>query len=50
MLHSVGLPEVVSFNDDEPVVCRPQEALDCYLNARMDALMLETGQLGEMPD
>jgi carbamoyltransferase len=27
-----------SFNDNEPIVCRPQEALDCFLRTQMDAL------------
>ena len=26
-----------SFNENEPVVCRPAEALDCFLRTRMDA-------------
>jgi len=29
-----------SFNDNEPIVCRPEEALDCFLRTRMDALVL----------
>ena len=29
-----------SFNDNEPIVCRPQEALDCFLRTQMDALVL----------
>jgi carbamoyltransferase len=29
-----------SFNDNEPIVCRPEEALDCYLRTQMDALVL----------
>ncbi len=29
-----------SFNENEPVVCRPQEALDCFLRTRMDVLVL----------
>ena len=37
-----GVPVVLntSFNDNEPIVCRPQEALDCYLRTQMDALVL----------
>jgi carbamoyltransferase len=37
-----GVPLVLntSFNDSEPVVCRPAEALDCFLRTRMDALIL----------
>jgi carbamoyltransferase len=29
-----------SFNENEPVVCHPQEALDCFLRTRMDVLVL----------
>jgi carbamoyltransferase len=29
-----------SFNENEPVVCRPQEAVDCFLRTSMDALVL----------
>ena len=29
-----------SFNENEPVVCRPSEALDCFLRTRMDALVM----------
>jgi carbamoyltransferase len=29
-----------SFNENEPVVCRPEEALDCFLRTRMDRLVL----------
>ena len=37
-----GVPVVVntSFNDNEPIVCRPEEALDCFLRTRMDALVI----------
>jgi carbamoyltransferase len=37
-----GVPMVLntSFNENEPVVCRPQEALDCFLRTRMDRLVL----------
>ena len=37
-----GVPVVVntSFNDNEPIVCSPQEALDCFLRTKMDALVL----------
>jgi len=38
-----GVPIVLntSFNENEPVVCRPEEALDCFLRTRMDVLVLE---------
>jgi carbamoyltransferase len=29
-----------SFNENEPIVCHPQEALDCFLRTRMDVLVL----------
>jgi carbamoyltransferase len=37
-----GIPMVLntSFNENEPVVCKPEEALDCFLRTRMDALIL----------
>lgn len=37
-----GVPVVLntSFNDNEPVVCTPQEAIDCFLRTKMDALAL----------
>jgi carbamoyltransferase len=37
-----GVPVLLntSFNDNEPIVCRPQEAIDCFLRTQMDALVL----------
>jgi len=37
-----GVPVVLntSFNDNEPIVCRPEEGLDCFLRTKMDALVL----------
>ena len=37
-----GVPIVLntSLNENEPVVCRPQEALDCFLRTKMDVLVL----------
>lgn len=37
-----GVPMILntSFNENEPVVCRPEEALDCFLRTRMDVLVL----------
>ncbi len=37
-----GVPLVLntSFNENEPVVCRPEEALDCFLRTNMDVLVL----------
>jgi carbamoyltransferase len=38
-----GIPMVLntSFNENEPVVCKPEEALDCFLRTKMDKLVLE---------
>ncbi len=30
-----------SFNENEPFVCRPGEALDCFLRTNMDVLVLD---------
>ena len=37
-----GVPVLLntSFNDNEPIVCRPEEAIDCFLRTKMDALAL----------
>ena len=37
-----GIPMVLntSFNENEPVVCTPDEALDCFLRTSMDLLVL----------
>jgi len=37
-----GIPMVLntSFNENEPVVCKPEEALDCFLRTKMDKLVL----------
>jgi len=39
-----GIPMVLntSFNENEPVVCRPEEALDCFLRTKMDVLVLSS--------
>lgn len=38
-----GVPMVLntSFNENEPIVCRPQEALDCFLRTKMDWVVME---------
>jgi len=38
-----GVPMVLntSFNENEPIVCTPRQALDCFLRTRMDLLVLE---------
>jgi carbamoyltransferase len=37
-----GVPMLLntSFNENEPVVCRPEEAIDCFLRTEMDLLVL----------
>ena len=35
---SVPIVLNTSFNENEPIVCRPEEALDCFLRTRMDVL------------
>jgi carbamoyltransferase len=37
-----GVPMVLntSFNENEPIVLRPEEALDCFLRTRMDVLVM----------
>jgi carbamoyltransferase len=40
---TTGVPVLLntSFNENEPIVHRPEEALDCFLRTRMDILVLE---------
>jgi len=40
---TTGVPVVLntSFNENEPIVCTPDEAIDCFLRTRMDSLFLE---------
>lgn len=37
-----GVPVLLntSFNENEPIVCTPKEALDCFLRTKMDVLVL----------
>ncbi|MDE2638122.1 MAG: carbamoyltransferase [Chloroflexota bacterium] len=37
-----GLPVLVntSFNENEPIVCSPEEAIDCFLRTHMDLLVI----------
>ena len=46
-----GVPMVLntSFNENEPVVCRPEEALDCFLRTKMDVLVLENTLIRRTP-
>ena len=43
-----GVPMVLntSFNENEPVVCRPKEALDCFLRTKMDWVVLQDWIVG----
>jgi carbamoyltransferase len=34
-----------SFNENEPIVCKPAEALDCFLRTKMDVLVLGSSML-----
>jgi carbamoyltransferase len=37
-----GVPVVLntSFNENEPIVCSPQEAIECFLRTKMDVLVI----------
>ena len=37
-----GVPVILntSFNENEPIVCTPDEAIDCFMRTRMDALVI----------
>jgi len=37
-----GIPVVLntSFNENEPIVCTPEEAVDCFRRTRMDVLAI----------
>ena len=38
-----GVPVVLntSFNDNEPIVCRPEEAIECFRRTQMDVLVMD---------
>ncbi len=40
--HRTGIPVILntSFNENEPIVCTPQEAIDCFKRTRMDVLAI----------
>lgn len=40
--HLTGVPVLLntSFNENEPVVCRPEEAIECFLRTKMDVLAI----------
>jgi len=37
-----GIPVILntSFNENEPIVCKPEEAIDCFQRTRMDAIAI----------
>ena len=37
-----GVPILLntSFNENEPIVCKPEEAIDCFLRTNMDLLII----------
>jgi carbamoyltransferase len=39
-----------SFNENEPVVCDPKEALFCFLRTKMDLLVLENTVISRRAD
>ena len=41
--HKTGIPIILntSFNENEPIVQKPQEAIDCFIRTNMDVLVLE---------
>ena len=41
--NKTGVPILLntSFNENEPIVCNPKEAIDTFLRTDMDALILE---------
>ena len=47
-----GVPMVLntSFNENEPVVCRPQEALNCFLRTKMDLLVIGNAVVSRQGD
>jgi carbamoyltransferase len=38
-----------SFNENEPVVCNPEEALDCFQRTKMDLLVIENTAISRIP-
>ena len=47
-----GIPMLLntSFNENEPIVCRPEEALDCFLRTKMDVLVMGERMLWRQGD
>ena len=47
-----GIPVVLntSFNENEPIVCTPEEAIDCFQRTRMDVLAIGPFVVTKRPD
>lgn len=47
-----GVPVVLntSFNENEPIVCTPRQAIDCFLKTRMDVLYLGNHAIRRVSD
>jgi carbamoyltransferase len=47
-----GIPVILntSFNENEPIVCTPEEAIDCFQRTRMDALAIGPFVVTKRPD
>ena len=47
-----GVPIIIntSFNENEPIVCTPRQAYDCYARTRMDMLVLGNAVLEKPPE
>ena len=39
-----------SFNENEPIVCHPKEAIDCFLRTKMDLLVIEDYLIQRKPE
>jgi len=37
-----GIPVILntSFNENEPIVCQPSEAIECFMRTKMDVLVI----------
>ena len=46
-----GIPMVLntSFNENEPIVCTPDEALECFIRTKMDTLVLGNFMVTKAP-
>ncbi len=49
---ATGVPLLLntSFNENEPIVCTPDEALDCFLRTQMDVLVLGSHVVERLPE